>query len=297
MFPQVPFSPCTAGMMDNVPMPSSQQSLGIIAGNGILPSLVARSAKNLGYRVCCVGLKNQFDPALRTSCDEFSEVGMAKIGRWIRLMKKWDIDEAVMVGGVGKTVMHDPFRLLRMMPDVRGLSLWYRRLRHDRRDATVLAAIADELLRAGVTLIDSTTHIKEHLVTTGTVGSIEPSSQQTNDITFGWPLLRETVELHIGQAIAVREGDVLAVEAIEGTAALIKRAGELCKRKGWTLLKTAASDHDMRADVPSIGTETIAQCADAGCGCIAVGANNVILLDKPAVIDAANSAGISIVGI
>ena len=283
--------------MDNVRVPSNQPSLGIIAGNGILPSLVARSAKTAGYRVCCVGLKHQFDPALRENCDEFSVVGMAKIGRWIRLMKKWNIDEAVMVGGVGKTVMHDPFRLLRMMPDVRGLRLWYRRLRHDRRDATVLAAIADELLGAGVTLIDSTIHIKEHLATQGVIGSIEPSTQQTNDITFGWPRLRDTVKLHIGQSIAVREGDVLAVEAIEGTAALIKRAGELCKCKGWTLLKTAATDHDMRADVPSIGTETITQCADAGCGCIALGTNSVILLDKPAVIDAANNAGIAIVGI
>jgi len=278
-------------------MASHQPTLGIIAGNGILPSLVARSAKAAGYRVCCVGLRNQFDPDLPHECDEFSEVGIAKIGRWIRLLKKWNIDEAVMVGGVGKTIMHDPFRILRLMPDVRGLRLWYRRLRHDRRDATVLAAIADELQREGVTLIDSTTHIKEHLASEGTIGTVAPTAQQKNDIAFGWPLLRDTVALHIGQSIAVREGDVLAVEAIEGTAALIQRAGELCKRKGWTLLKTAATDHDMRADVPSIGTETIAQCTAAGCGCIALGANNVILLDKPAVIDAANIAGISIIGV
>ncbi len=278
-------------------MASDQPTLGIIAGNGILPSLVARSAKAAGYRVCCVGLRNQFNPALPHECDEFSAVGIAKIGRWIRLLKKWNIDEAVMVGGVEKTIMHDPFRILRLMPDVRGLRLWYRRLRHDRRDATVLAAIADELQGEGVTLIDSTTHIKEHLASAGTIGSVQPTARQTNDIAFGWPLLCETASLHIGQSIAVREGDVLAVEAIEGTAALIKRAGELCKRKGWSLLKTAASDHDMRADVPSIGTETIAQCTAAGCGCIALGANNVILLDKPAVIDAANIAGISIIGV
>jgi hypothetical protein len=284
-------------MKDNVRVPIPEQSLGIIAGNGILPSLVARSAKAAGYRVCCVGLKHQFDPNLPNVCDEFSEVGMAKIGRWIHLMKKWNIDEAVMVGGVNKTVMHDPFRLLRMMPDVRGLLLWYRRLRHDRRDATVLGAIADELRGAGVTLIDSTTHIKEHLATSGIIGNIKPGVQQTNDIAFGMPLLCDTVELHIGQSIAVREGDVLAVEAIEGTAALIKRAGELCKRKGWTLLKTAASDHDMRADVPSIGTETIAQCVDAGCGCIALGTGSVILLDKPSVVQAANNAGIAIIGV
>jgi len=284
-------------MMDNAIVATEQPSLGLIAGNGILPALVAHSAKAAGFRVCCIGLKNQFDPALPASCDVFSTVGIAKIGRWIRLMKRWNINEAVMVGGVGKTIMHDPFRLLRLMPDVRGLRLWYRHLRHDRRDATVLAAIADELQREGVTLIDSTTHIKEHLASKGTIGTVSPTSQQKNDVAFGWPLLSDTVALHIGQSIAVREGDVLAVEAIEGTAALIQRAGELCKRKGWTLLKTAAADHDMRADVPSIGIDTIAQCTVAGCGCIALGAKSVILLDKPAVIDAANKAGIAIIGV
>ena len=284
-------------MRDNVPVTTNQQTLGIIAGNGILPSLVARSARASGFRVCCVGLRDQYESSLPQECDEFSEVGMAKIGKWIRLMRKWGVHEAVMVGGVGKTLMHDPFRFLKVMPDVRGLRLWYRRLRHDRRDATVLAAIADELHGAGVTLIDSTTHIQEHIAGTGAIGSIEPTQQQSNDIAFGWSLLQETVELHIGQSIAVREGDVLAVEAIEGTAALIARAGELCRRNGWTLLKTAASDQDMRADVPSIGTETIKQVAAAGCRCIAVGAGKVILLDKPAVIDAANKAGIAIVGV
>ncbi|MDP6541693.1 MAG: UDP-2,3-diacylglucosamine diphosphatase LpxI [Phycisphaerales bacterium] len=284
-------------MKDNATVAQSQPTLGIIAGNGILPSLVARCAHSSGYRVCCVGLRNQFESTLPSVCDEFSVAGMAKIGRWIRLMRKWGVNEVVMVGGVEKTIMHDPFRLLRMMPDVRGLRLWYRRLRHDRRDATVLTAIADELHTSGVTLIDSTTHIREHLASAGTIGSVEPTTQQLNDISFGWPLLSETVELHIGQSIAVREGDVLAVEAIEGTAALINRAGELCKRKGWTLLKTAATNHDMRVDVPSIGVKTIGQVSDAGCGCIAIGTNRVILLDKPAVIDAANKAGIAIFGV
>ena len=97
--------------------------------------------------------------------------------------------------------------------------------------------------------------------------------------------------------MAVREGDVIAVEAIEGTEALIKRAGNLCKRKGWTLLKTAAQNHDTRADVPSIGSNTIAQCAKAGCRCIAVGSGRVILIDAPAVIEAADAAGIALVGV
>jgi len=269
----------------------------MIAGNGILPVLTARGAKAAGYRVCCVGLRNQYVPELPSECDTFSIAGMARVGRWIRLLKKWGASEAVMVGGVGKTVMHDPFVVLRLMPDITGLLLWYRTLRHDRRDATVLTAIADELHKSGVTLINSTTHIPDHLAETGTLGNVSPTTMQCADIEFGWPLLKQSTALHIGQSIAVRDRDVIAVEAIEGTAALIERAGLLCKKNGWTLLKTAANDHDMRADVPSIGTKTIEQVAAAGCSCIAIGSERVILLDSPAVLEAANKAGVALVGI
>ena len=278
-------------------MTCKQPIIGMIAGNGILPILVARGAREAGYKVCCVGLSEQFRPELPSECDSFKKVGLAKIGSWIRQLKKWNVEDAVMVGGVGKQVMHDPLRLFRIMPDAKGLLLWYRTLRHDRRDATVLSAIADELARSGVTLIDSTTHIKEHLAGSETLGSVQLNAQQQSDIAFGWPLLTKTAGLHIGQSMAVREGDVIAVEAIEGTAALIQRAGTLCKRRGWTLIKTAAGDHDMRADVPSIGVDTIKQCADAGCGCIAVGSGRVILLDAPEVVQAANAANIAIVGV
>ena len=278
-------------------MTGKQRIIGMIAGNGILPILVARGAREAGYKVCCVGLSEQFRPELPSECDSFKKVGLAKIGSWIRQLKKWNVEDAVMVGGVGKQVMHDPLRLFRIMPDAKGLLLWYRTLRHDRRDATILSAIADELARSGVTLIDSTTHIKEHLAGSETLGSVQLNAQQQSDIAFGWPLLTKTAGLHIGQSMAVREGDVIAVEAIEGTAALIQRAGTLCKRRGWTLIKTAADDHDMRADVPSIGVDTIKQCADAGCGCIAVGSGRVILLDAPEVVQAANAANIAIVGV
>jgi len=183
------------------------------------------------------------------------------------------------------------------MPDLTGLLLWYRTLRHDRRDATVLTAIADELQKSGVTLIDSTTHIQNHLAGIGVLGNVIPKPKQYEDIDFGWPLLTQSAALHIGQSIAVRDGDVLAVEAIEGTAALINRAGSLCKKRGWTLLKTAAKDHDMRADVPSIGTKTIEQVSNAGCTCIAVGTGRVILLDAPSVIEVANKTGVALVGV
>jgi hypothetical protein len=124
-----------------------------------------------------------------------------------------------------------------------------------------------------------------------------PTDEQRTDVAFGWPLLKQVGALDIGQAIAVREKDVIAVEAVEGTDRMIERAGELCRRKGWTLLKTARPGHDMRADVPTIGVSTVEKMHAAGGGCIAVGVGRVILVDKPAVLAAADRLGVAIVGV
>lgn len=278
-------------------MSDSANRLGLIAGDGRLPLLVAQGARAAGREVACVGLAGQYDQDLEPLCARFRRVGWLRLGQWIRTLRRWGVEEAVMVGGVSKRRMHDPLRILRQIPDWRAARLWYRHLRHDRRNATVLRAVADELARNGITLIDSTTYIHDHLVDAGTLTRTPPTPQQQADIEFGWPLLRGIVDLDVGQSIAVRDRDVIAVEAVEGTDRMIARAGELCRARGWTLLKTTGSSHDMRADVPSVGIQTIENLKRAGGGCIAVGAGRVILIDKPAVIEAADRAGIAIVGV
>ena len=271
--------------------------LGLIAGQGQLPLLIAGGMNRAGIRVCCVGLRDQFVDALPEACDQFAQAGITRPGRWIRLLRGWGVERAVMAGAVTKSRMHDPFKFIRNLPDWRAINLWYRHLRHDRRNAAVLAAIANELSSNGITLIDSTTYIPDHLATPGCLTSSAPTAQQEQDIAFGWPLLTQAVELEIGQAMAVRDRDVIAVEAVEGTDRMIDRAGELCRAKGWTLLKTASANHDLRMDVPTIGIGTIERMAKAGGGCIALGAGRVILVNRPRVIEAAERAGIAIVGV
>ncbi len=271
--------------------------VGLIAGGGQLPLLVAAGARAAGRPVIGVGLRDQFDPSLRGLCDRFHTAGIVQIGRWIRLLRREGVREAIMVGRVSKSRMHDPLRLFRQLPDLRAALLWYRRLRHDRRNHALLAAVADELASSGITIIDSTAFIPDHLAAAGVMGRAAPSREAQGDVDFGWPLLERIVELDIGQSIAVRDRDVIAVEAVEGTDALIDRAGALCRAKGWTLLKTAKSTHDRRADVPTVGVRTIERLAEAGGRCLALGAGRVIMVDRPAVIAAADRLGVALVGV
>ncbi len=244
-----------------------------------------------------MGLAGQCEPTLRESCDEFTEAGVVQLGKWIRVLQRGGAHEAVMVGRVAKSRMHDPWRLFRQLPDWRAIQLWYRRLRHDRRTHVVLAALADELERSGVPLIDSTTFIPDHMASPGVMGRVAPEAMCARDISFGWPILSKAVALDIGQGLVVREGDIVAVEALEGTDAMIERAGQLCGRAmGWTLLKTAKQDHDMRADVPTIGVPTVERVARCGGRAIGIGAGRVILIDRPAVLATADRLGVAIVG-
>jgi DUF1009 family protein len=271
------------------------ETLGIIAGRGRLPIVIAEGMRASGHRICGVGLDGFHDPGFAELCDEFKVAGILQIGRWIRHCKRHGARRAVIAGTVEKVQLHDPWRLLRNIPDWRTIDIWYRRARHDKRSSVLLRTLADELTRSGVELIDSTSHIPDHLALEGVMTRNAPSHPE--DIVFGWSILEQSVEWEIGQAITVRERDVIGVEAIEGTDRLIERSGGLCRRGGWTLLKTASRDHDMRADVPTIGLQTIEMLAKHGANCLAVGAGRTILLERPKVIEAAEAAGIALVGI
>ncbi len=278
-------------------MSERQEVVGLIAGQGALPLLLAQGIRNSGKRVACIGLRGQFDPALPQMCDDFAEAGILRLGRWVTLARRFGIREAVMVGRVSKAKMHDPIRLFRDIPDLRAALLWYRRLRHDHRTPTLLTALAENLAQDGVMLIDSTRYIPEQLAHKGVMTKTQPDALQTSDIAFAMPLLQELLRLGIGQAISVREKDTIAVEALEGTDQMIERSGELCKAKGWTLLKNARDDHDRRGDVPTVGVSTIEKLHAAGGRALAVGSGKVILLDKPAVLATADRLRVAVIGI
>lgn len=271
--------------------------IGLIAGEGRLPVLEAAGIRAAGRRVVCVTIGERYDHDLPGLCDGFARAGVARPGQWIKLMKRWGAQQAVMVGVVKKTRMYDPIRLVRSLPDLRAIRLWYRVLRHDRRSQTLLTALANELSTNGVELIDTTRYIPDHMATPGVLTRKQPSTQQMSDITFGWPILMQMNDLDIGQAIAVKDRDVIAVEAIEGTDGMIRRAGGLCKSGGWVLIKGPKPDKDRRFDVPTVGVTTIETLKASGGSCLAIASGSVILAEKDQVIAAADKAGIAVVGI
>lgn len=271
--------------------------LGLIAGAGELPMLQAAGMRAAGHPVMCLGLGGWVDPALRPMVQDYARVGVLRPVDWAKRLQRMGVTRAVMVGRVPKEkLLYDPWAWVRNRPNVEVLRLGLPQLRRDMRSQTILGMLTDLLARRGVTLMDTTAFIPEHLATPGVMTPKGPSGAQQSDIEFGWPLLMEMNRMEIGQAIAVKNRDVVAVEAVEGTDRMIARCGELAGR-GWVLLKGAPADKDPRFDVPVVGLQTIEKLKLAKAGAVALAVGRVILIDKPRVLEAAAAAGIALVGV
>jgi DUF1009 family protein len=275
----------------------SEDVLGLIAGEGRLPFLVAAGAREAGLKVVCVGLADNAEPSLADKVDVFYRVALARPGSWIRKLRKHSVARTVMVGRVAKYRLFTPWRILRYLPDWRAFRIYYWRLHgKDKLTDSVLCAIADELASGGIVLENSTMYCKEHMAAAGPMTQAKQHSSVESDIEFGWQIAKKLGELDIGQAIAVKEKEVIAVEAIEGTAKMIERVGQLCKSGGWTLIKTSKPSQDMRFDVPCVGPDTIRSLAKNGGKCLVVEAGKTIIIDKPETIKLADQLGITILG-
>jgi DUF1009 family protein len=276
---------------------AAREVLGLIAGGGRLPFLIATGAKQAGLKVICVGLGETTESSLANEVDMFYRVPLARPGTWIRKLKKHNVTRTIMVGQVSKGRIFTPWRILRYLPDWRSLRIYYWRLRNkNKMTDSILCALADELASGGIILENSTMYCKEHMATSGLMTTIPLRPSAKGDIEFGWEIVKKLGELDIGQAIIVKDKEVICVEAIEGTAEMIKRAGQFCKSGGWTLIKTSKPQQDMRFDVPCVGPDTIRSLAQNGGKCLVVEADKTIIIDKPETIQLANQLGITIFG-
>ena len=277
-------------------MHQAPRPVGMVAGSGRLPVLLAASIRKAGRPVVMVALKGFASRRVTELANVSTWSGVTRLGRWMSFFRRNNVDEAVLIGGVRKRDMYLPLRVLRYIPDLRTAFLWYVKLRKDKRDNAVLLGVADELKSEGIELVSSVKYCKEHLAEDGlmTGKSARPAAQQ--DIDFGWRIARASADLDIGQSVAVREGDIIAVEAMEGTDAMIRRAGRVCRAGGWTMVKVARPNQDMRFDVPTVGPRTIQNLKDARCRCLVVEADKTIIVDKAVTLKLADKLGIAVVG-
>ncbi len=265
-------------------------TLGLIAGNGRLPFLVARAYKSRAeHRVVAVGFKGDTDPAIADLVDDFTWIGIGQLGRLIGRFKKAGAQEAVMAGQI------TPTRLFAKVAfDARGLKV-FAGLKNRKAD-TIFAAVGDELAKDGIRLVDSTRYLDEHLPAEGVLTHTEPTPAQTEDVAFGAAIARELGGLDVGQTVVVKNRAIVAVEAIEGTNETIARAGRL-GGAGVVVVKMAKPDQDMRFDVPVIGPKTIEVMAEANAALIAIEAKRTFVVDEQATVGAADARGICIMAI
>jgi UDP-2,3-diacylglucosamine hydrolase len=273
------------------------QRIGLLAGAGRFPVAFAQAARNQGISVFGVGVLGMASDELHGLCDYFTTTSLGRFGRAIRLFKRARIERAVMAGKVDKTVLFQPFRWLRHLPDLRAIHMMLRYASENRKDDTLMLALIREFERDNITFESPLKYCPELLVKHGFLTRRKPTPSQWRDIRFGWEIAKELGRLDIGQTAIVNDMAVIALEAIEGTDAAIRRAGTLCRRGGFTIVKVAKPQQDMRFDVPTIGVETIQTMREAGARVLAVESEMTIMLDQPDVIELADRLGIAIVSL
>ena len=263
------------------------ESLGIIAGNGVYPRLLADSARNAGVKkIVAAAFADETDSALKQHVDLIEWMRVGQMSRLLNFFREQNIHHAIMAGQIA------PKNLFNLRPDWRALLLLARL--KQRNAESIFAAIADELAKIDVDLLPATTFLEDFLAPAGLIAGPKLTHREEEDVDLGWKIAKEIARLDIGQTVIVKNGTVVAVEALEGTNETIKRGGRL-SRKGALVVKVAKLDQDMRFDVPVIGVETILIATDVKVRAIAVEAGRTLLLEKDVIVDLAERANISII--
>jgi len=264
--------------------------IGIIAGMGELPVIIAKDARERGYKVITVALETLASLEMDSVSDEIRWVNPGKFGELIDILKKHQIKEAIMAGKVPKSLLFKS----KITPDLRAVKLLFSI--KDKSDDAILNAITKELAGEGIEIID-TTKFSPHLLTpVGCLTRKKPDEEQWKDIEFGWKIAKEIGKLDIGQTVVIKGKAVMAIEAIEGTDEAILRGGKWAG-DGAVVVKVSKPQQDMRMDVPAVGPDTLKSMEKVNAKVLAMEAHRSMIVDRETVIRAAESAGIVIVGI
>lgn len=282
-------------MSERLAASATGEPFGLIAGWGRLPILIAEAIRRSGHRVICVAVRDHADEELEAHCDAVQWVGLGQLGKSIRFLKRHGCRRATMAGKIHKVRLFDRGAWLKHFPDWTCFKTLYPHWitkTADRKDDTILLAIVGAYAKAGIALIPATQFAPELLVKEGCLTDRGVSRSIRKDIDFGWTLAKEMGRLDVGQTVVVKGRAVIAVEAVEGTDLCVRRAGELCPQGGFTVVKVAKPNQDMRFDVPTIGVQTLRAIAESGGVCLAIEAEKTILIDEVDFIRTANALGV-----
>lgn len=266
--------------------PPQLDSLGIIAGNGRYPVLLAEAARARGVKsIVIVGFSGETAAEVEKLADAFIKLRVGQLGGLCSYFQEQKISQAIMAGQIS------PGNLFDLIPDIKG-ALLLARLK-ERNAESIFSAIADELKKSGVELLPATTFLEDCLPEPGHIAGPKLSASQIGDVALGYRIAKECSRLDIGQSVLVKKGTVVAVEAFEGTDAAMERGGKLGKGDV-TLVKVSKPDQDFRFDVPVIGTRTLEKAREFGVKIIACEARCTLLLDRKLVEEQAARAKITL---
>jgi DUF1009 family protein len=261
---------------------------GMIAGNGQFPFLVVEGARSAGVPLAIVAIKEETDPRIEEVAANVAWVGIGQLGKMLSFFKQHGVEKAIMAGQVKHVQIFSG-----AIPDVRMVKMLWGLPR--RNTDALIGGVAAELSKEGIDLIDSTFFIQDHLAAEGVLTRRVPDKTELENIEYGLHIARGIAELDLGQTIVVRSRACVAIEAMEGTDATIRRAGELAKGK-LTVVKVAKPGQDMRFDVPVVGVPTIETMIAAGATCLSVTAGKTLIFDRDAMLALADKHKVSVVG-
>ena len=261
---------------------------GLIAGNGQFPFLVVEGARKQGASLAIAAIKEETDKRIDEVADDVQWVGIGQLGKMISYFKSRGVTKAIMAGQVKHVQIFSG-----SLPDVRMLKMLWNLPR--RNTDALIGGVADELAGEGIELIDSTYFLQDHLAGQGVLTKRKPSDIELGNVEYGLHIADEIARLDLGQTIVVRAKACVAIEAMEGTDATIRRAGELAKGK-LTVVKVAKPDQDMRFDVPVVGVPTIETMISAGATCLSITAGKTLIFDREKMITLADKNSIAVIG-
>lgn len=266
------------------------EKIGLIAGNRKLPILFAQAAKKKDCYLVAVAVKGDTSPRLKKFVDKLYWIGLSEFRRLFKIFKDEGITKVVMSGQISPARLFS--KELKRNEEIRNLLASIK----DKKADTIFGAVAEKLKESGLELLSSATFMEEFIPAKGTLTGKEPDFLLWEDIYFGFSLAKEIALLDIGQSVAVKDKAVVAVEALEGTDNLIRRAGRI-SRGGFSLVKVSKPKQDMRFDIPVVGLNTLKTLSRARARCLAIEAAKTIFIDKEASIQLAEKKGICIVAV